>query len=524
MSKSRKLIVFFLVFAIIAAGMTLMFSKRMTTSVAISAGPREPGVVTSGGIAAHPGAGSYAWVIFILGLVITGAIAFLVLRSGWRPEKLFLVTAIPLGLIYLFMMVPLAIPDEQVHYQTAYEISSVFLFKPGIGNPVHFDYTGLGGHYNLTSGYERVAQDLLAPLSSSTETQLPFYYGSSYPVMYIPQALGLAIGRLLGGNFVRIFLTGRLFNLLFYVLCVYWAIRLTPKYKTLFVMVGAMPMAIHQAASFSYDVFNIGGALLLMAAVFRARDAKGKITIREFGLMALIGLLLIPAKPTNAPLLLLYLLIPAERFENRKQRWLWIGGAWAVTLAAVLLIQMNGIFSLGVSGDTAATNWEGKQNYTIAYALAHPAEAVKVYWNTIRLNGKDLLIYQPIGSVMAGYSMIIPGRYIKIYLAMLILCVLRRENQEATITWKHRAVFLGSDALLVLLTMTTMFLAWTSVGQETIQGLQGRYFIPCLLPGLLCLENSAVRIHRETDRFAMTVGIIMQMAIIMEVLLNTMLI
>ena len=524
MSKSRKLVVFFLVFAVIAAGMTAEFSSRMTASVAISAGPREPGVVTSGGIAAHPEAGTYAWVIFILSLVITGTMAFVVLRSGWRPEKLFLVMAIPLGMIYLFMMVPLAIPDEQVHYQTAYEISSVFLFRPGMGNPAHFDYTGLGGHYNLTSGYEMMARELLAPLASGEETQLPFYYGSSYPVMYIPQALGLAIGRLLGGNFARIFLTGRLFNLLFYTVCVYWAIRLTPKYKMLFVMVGAMPMAIHQAASFSYDAFNIGGILLLLAAVFRARDGEGKITIREFGLTALIGLLLMPAKPTHVPLLLVYLLIPAERFESKKQRWLWIGTAWAVTVTAVLLIQMRSIFALGTPGEGPATNWEGKQNYTIAYALAHPAEAIKIYWNTIRLNGKELLLYQPIGSVMAGFSMIIPGKYIKIYLVMLILCVLRRENQEATITWKSRAIFLGCDALIVLLTMTTMFLAWTSVGQETIQGLQGRYFIPCLLPGLLCLENSVVRIHKETDRFAMTVGIIMQMGIIMEVLCKTMLI
>ena len=60
-------------------------------------------------------------------------------------------------------------------------------------------------------------------------------------------------------------------------------------------------MAMQQAASLSYDAFNIGGALLLFGAVFRTAAGKEKITIREFGLIALIGLLLIPAKPTNFP-------------------------------------------------------------------------------------------------------------------------------------------------------------------------------------------------------------------------------
>ncbi len=522
MSKSKQLIVFFLVFAVIAAIMTVEFSRRMTASVEISAGPQEPGAITSGGVAAHPGAGSYAWVLFILSLVITGAIAFLILRSGWKAEKLFLVIAIPLGIIYLFMMVPLAIPDEQVHYQTAYEISSTFLFRPGMANPEHFDYTGLGGHYNMTSGFARVAEELFAPLKSGEETALAFHYEASYPLMYLPQALGLAIGRLLDGNFIRIFLTGRLFNLLFYALCVYWAIRLTPKYKTLFVLVGSMPMALHQAASFSYDAFNIGGTLLLLALVFRAADQKGPITIKEFGLIALTGLLLIPAKPTNCPLVLVYLLIPGERFTSKKQRWLWILGAWAVTAGAAALFQLGGISSVAGSGPTA-TNWEGKQNYTIAYAMANPAETVKIYVNTVKRYGSELF-YQMFGSVLAGQTMAIPGRYIKIYLLMMILCVLRRENQEATVTWKSRVIFLGSGALIVLLTMTTMFLAWTSVGERTIQGLQGRYFIPCLLPALLCLENSVIRAHKDVNRFAMTVCVIMQMGIIMEVLLRTMLI
>ena len=521
--KNRMLIIFMLVFAVIAAGMAVEFSRRMDASVAISAAEHDPeDTVFSGGIAGFPETRCYEWGIFVIGLTVAGVMAFLTLRSGWRKEKLFLAIAIPLGLIYLFMMVPLSIPDEQAHYQTAYQMSSIFLFKPGIGTAEHFDYSGLVGHYNLSSGYARMMREMFSSSSPGTEVSLPFHYDLTYPVMYLPQALGLALGRLLGGNFVQIFLLGRLFNLLFYSLCVYWAIRMTPGHKMLFIMVGLTPMAIHQAASLSYDAFNIGGSLLLFGAVFKAASWKGKATIREFLVIVLIGLMLIPAKPTNFPLLLTWLLIPSKRFQSKRQKWIWLIGVWLLTLVAVLLIQMNGISGVATSYNMAV-NWEGKQNYSIAYALAHPMETVKVYLNTIRING-SWLFYQSIGNVLGGQTIPLPMKYIKIYLLLLIFCVLRRESGNNCVIWKDRAILLGSAALSVFLTMTTMFLIWTSEGIETIQGLQGRYFTPFLLPALLCLNNDIIVLRGDVDCFVVITGLVIHAGIIMEVLCRTMLI
>jgi len=40
--------------------------------------------------------------------------------------------------------------------------------------------------------------------------------------------------------------------------------------------------------------------------------------------------------------------------------------------------------------------------------------------------------------------------------------------------WKIVCVLLASISLIYLLT----YLAWTSVGKEAVEGIQGRYFIP----------------------------------------------
>ena len=524
MSKTRKWIVFFLIFAVISAGMTLEFSQRMSASVEIAAAEHDPDVVFSGGIAKYPGAGTYAWVLFIAGIVAFGAVALLVLRSGWRPEKLFLAMMVPLGLLYMFLMVPLAIPDEQVHYQSAYQISSVLLFRPGKGYAEHFTYTGLGGHWNLSSGYDRVARDLFAPAVGGEEIDLSFQYKLSYPVMYLPQALGVTLGRLLGGNFVRVFFMGRLFNLLFYTLCVYWAIRLMPKYKILMVMCGLVPMALHQAVSYSYDAFNICVAFLFFAAVFHTAAEKGKIRWKEFCAVGLIGLLLALAKPTNYPMLLLLLLIPAARFGGGKQKCLWLMGAWAVMLAAVLLVQWHGITqNLGVRSDSAvlnASNWEGKQGYDVTYILGHPLETLKVYLRTVRLYGTELF-FQSLGRVLSGQTISMPSKYFRIYLILMVLCVLRKESGR-TIPWTERGILLASLAGVVLMTMTTLFLAWTSVDKETIVGLQGRYFTPCLPLVMICLDNNTVLINRDTEKFVLIAGLVVHLGIIMEVLLRTM--
>ena len=522
--KNRRIIIFFVAFVLIAAGMTLTFSKRMEASVGITAAVEaEEGSVFSGGIAGHPETGGYEWAIFGCGLIAMGAMAFLALQGGWRKEKLFLAIVIPLGVLYLFMMVPFSIPDEQTHYESAYQVSSALLFRPGMGTLEHFDYTGLNGHHNVSSGYSRVMRDLFATMETRTEFPLAQkkIFEISFPVMYLPQALGLALGRLIGGNFVQIFLIGRLFNLLFYTLCVYWAIRLTPRYKTLFLMIGMMPMAIHQAASYNYDAFHIGMAALLFALVFRMAAGKGKITIREFIPAAAVALLLIPAKPTNFPLLLAFLLIPRERFGKPGQKWAWMIGAWILVLGATLLIQGSGI-SWAASGNNKYTNWEGSRNYSISYALAHPFDTVKVYLNTFQNQG-IVLLYQSVGSVFSGQTMQMPESYIRIYLLMLVLCVLRRADETDRVTWKDRTILLGGALLTVALTMTVMFLAWTTEGSREISGLQGRYFIPCLLPMLICLDNDAIRVHKNIDPFVIICGLAVHQSLITETLCKTML-
>ena len=89
------------------------------------------------------------------------------LRYKCKSNALFPLLALLLGLGWMAVMTPLSVPDEEYHYRTAYCLSNYLLgqgSEPLLGWQGYFDFTGFLGHFNVSSGYERVARDLTTPM------------------------------------------------------------------------------------------------------------------------------------------------------------------------------------------------------------------------------------------------------------------------------------------------------------------------------------------------------------------------
>ena len=558
-SLNRNLMIYLSVFAAAAAGMTLMYLLRPSEAVNLAA---EGTAGLSGSLA-----GSYAGGLFAVSLLALGAAGYWVIRTGAGMEKIFLWTALPLGILYLMMMAPLAAPDEQAHYQTSYQVSNLLLFRggqPAMGTAAHFDYTGLGGHYNLASGYDRIAREFFQPLADGTEKAIRQYQISWLP-MYLPQAIGIAAARILGLGFLPLFYLGRLMNLLFYILCVYFALRSMPRYQLLLGMIALLPMNLHQAASYSYDAYINGMTYLLIALILKAAwnpDAtgagsrpvfrgirpdpaslkkawragifgKGTISRKEAFSILLVILLWAPAKPVYTPVLLMLFLIPGERFGGRGKKILCCGGVICIGLAEAFAVQMAGITGAMGAGGASGTNWEGQKNYSLDWVLSQPGDALKLLLSSFRTQYQDLL-YESLGSYMGGLTILLPRRYMKIYLVLLLLCVLRRTEDATTdrsaaslgepgfrIGIWARAIWLTASAAAVFLVMFTMMLAWTSEGATQITGVQGRYFLPVVMLPVMCLDNRALVLHRNPDKAVWITGLILHEMTIIGVLQAT---
>ena len=373
----------------------------------------------------------------------------------------------------------------------------------------------------MGTAYDRVLNELFAPPPENGSEMAGFSAALGYLPMLLPQSIGLLIGRLLGANFWIAFYLGRLTNLLFFILCVYFAIRIAPRFKLLFCMVGLMPMALQQAASFSYDTFINGMSILMFAFLLRALDKKGTIRSRDILPIAIIGALLAPSKIIYVSLLFIMFALPAKRFVDKKHYWLSLATVMCSAMIVLLLFQLKSILSASTTAGAPSKNWEGAFNYSFADFIERPMVILRVYYLSFRTM-IWMWFEQAIGHVLSGQTMIIDQWCVSVYLILLVLSAFGTRNERTT-TGRERFVFAVSALLPVLLLMVIMLVSWTTNTYDTIQGVQGRYFIPCVPLALMCLNSRLVRIKKPISKYLIMTGILVNLSALQQVLFKTLL-
>ncbi len=124
------------------------------------------------------------------------------------------------------------------------------------------------------------------------------------------------------------------------------------------------------------------------------------------------------------------------------------------------------------------------------------------------------------GYKMAGLSLYISTYFIYAYILLLIIAVWYYSERmpKQTMIFKAAAVLaalIGSG-----LVIAAMLFGWTVKSSDTVQGVQGRYFMPLLLPVLACFHSEK---HREkltrfinTERVFTICGLL-QVAVIISI-------
>lgn len=460
------------------------------------------------------------YILSILLILVTGVVLWS--DGGRRIETTCVALAFSLGLLYLFVMTPLSIPDEQHHYQSAYQLSNVLTLhwdELELGDSSDFDYSRLVGHYNVASAYERFMEEINAPGITGERVLIPQLLSLEYPPEYLPQAIGIALARLTGANFLITFYLGRLCNLFFYVFCLYLAVCIAPRFKLLFAVLGISPMALHQAASYSYDGFVNSMALLLIALILRAVYTDGSFTQKDLWTITIVGLLLAPAKLVYCPLLLLILLIPKERFRDRGHKIRTITLMMCLVFVPFCLLELKTVMGMVAFSDETL-NWEGKHNYTTAFILHHPRSTVAVFLRTFSRCALSWF-EQSIGSVLSGMTLVLPARITWCYVIVTVFSALGHVGNEAGIRLRERVAFLSASIAVMFLVMLSMFLGWTSDTSSVIQGVQGRYFIPILTLLFLQFNHRKIQIHQPVEQIVLLSAMFLNAAAITYVLRYT---
>ena len=486
----------------------------------------------------------FSRIAIVFTLIVLSLMIFILLLFEPKYELLFAVMCLLFGIIFMFIITPFSVPDEGTHYRRSLELSNSFLFRNDYEvEETYLDYRGFYGHHNASSAYRRLLEDFNAPAENLDQTEtvnvIPIY---TYLGFYTPQALGLAIGRLFRLNMLKAYYLGRFTNLLFYVLCVYVAIRKTPVHKLVFGLLSVTPMFMQQAASYSYDGFIFGLSFAVIAYFLKWYLVDEEITVQEYIVALIANIILSPAKFVYCIFSFLYWFIPEKRFKSRLHKFLLVGLICAEPLRTLyqeiwlnrVQIHIKRLFGLAYSEPikTLSISSEkfftfslvGKapapynEPYTFTYVLQHPMETLQLFYHTIRYSVK-LWFYSSIGRTLSALGLILPLRLVQALPLLLLVASFRKEEYVEPIWLK--ALFIFMCVISAVMTLFGMLLGWTSTESEMIEGIQGRYFSPLLPYFFAVFNNGKLRLPKKIDSYAVFMQIILLFETIVYILSYT---
>ncbi|PHR21424.1 MAG: hypothetical protein COA38_18770, partial [Fluviicola sp.] len=264
-----------------------------------------------------------------------------------RPEQVFVLLAAFFGILFLLLTPPFQSPDENRHFYRAYHISQGSIFATKMDGRV-------GGFLpkkvkeSLTPFVDMQARievktsrdTIFSAISMKSDGNLEFVDFPSMavytPISYIPQAFGIRLARVFSNSAIIALYAGRLMTLICWIIALFYAIRITPIFKWLFVALALLPMSVFIHSSLNADMITNAVVFLFVAFMLKQAFSEEKQSKRNFLTTALLVFLLASAKFIYAPLLLLFLLIPLKNFTDKKQFFFRIGMLFSLALLTVI--------------------------------------------------------------------------------------------------------------------------------------------------------------------------------------------
>lgn len=417
------------------------------------------------------------------------------------PQNTFIIIGIIFGLIFIILIPPFQVDDEPIHFYKAYDLSEGHIIPEREGSeiifyiPQNMKETSLnfvaGKYLNKNVKYNLSQTSNLLNLPINNNDTVKVKYNLTYPPNpYIAAAFAIDLGKLFGVSSLMLLFLGRLANLLIWLFFVYLAIRITPVFKWVFLLLALMPMTIYLAASVSADSFTLAISFLSIAIFLKYAfdENKDKINKKEIILLLLLTVVLALSKQGYFLISLLFLVIPRNKFKNNKIRTFAFLLIFLIPLSISLYWNslFPGIYLLGKHASVSGQ---------IAFIHSKPLYFPYVIINTLNMFlGKYLTRF--VGSFL-WESIPLPTFMVYSYLLVLISISLL-DKTKIKINMKQKTIFFVIASLIFILTFVYIYLTFTAVGNTYVSGVLGRYFIPIapLIFLLLYTSKSCLKIDR----------------------------
>ena len=394
-------------------------------------------------------------------------------------NRLFLFIFTLVVLVVSMLTPPFQSPDEPVHLSRAYSVATGQIILKGgqvdiDKNLVQFKNLNenIRFHYDQKRTKEQEIQ--LRSIKWSNENMSEGIAGSAVylPILYVPQGIGLLLGKLFNLSIYHSYELAKLFSLISCIFLIWISSKFYPITALAYIFI-AMPMSIFQISSSSPDGLSFSISFLIGSILIKILENK-VFDKKLIYILAISLVSLVTIRINLFPIFLLIFLIFIQSKEVNENKGMFVillsfllSLGWIILAYKTIMIDSNGSGNFNQSGMTATDK--------ILYFLSHKKEFFMFFVNTF-LNEKEMSWQYKHFIGVLGWSDTHLEKWMYYYLTIIIFIISAltiKLNRICKDIFPFVIFF-----IVILFTFFILLVTWTDLSSPIIVGVQGRYFIP----------------------------------------------
>ncbi len=445
-----------------------------------------------------------------------------------QTHWLFAAIALVIGCIFVFIVPPFWGLDEPAHFVRVYQITHVqklfqsnFNIKSETVKGVPKNLVDLGNYSigdlvdnNANGIFSRKDIDNVNGYKKFTDAKFskeevpPSSFATYSPVAYVGPIVGTLLAEAINANIGHTLLSARFFSLVLYITLGWlsiWVLR-ESKLKWLFMVILLLPTSLFQGSVISADGMLIGLSLLFTALFIRILKVdQSESSYKLLYAMTVIAIMLPLIKLNYIFLSAFILCIPTNVFINKKTanyiKWGGISIAVVLGLLWQVFVSMTSNLSASQRPDGLPINMASQ----IANIMHNPLDFIAACIRSVVVYG-DSYIHN--GITQVGWNYIDIPLMVLVVLCVTIFIAAIYARKELVPIRKTLLLVTVISLIGVISIFGILYAAFTPVGSKYVDGIQGRYFIPFLIPIMMtiaCYIPFEIKMNKNTAMY--TIGL-----------------
>ena len=428
----------------------------------------------------------------IIGIFLLTIIIYMLIKNKNKIEIIAISIIIPIGMLYWILMMPSQVPDELAHLWRAYELTDG-KFISDLNEPTQVPADLVNDIKPYVEKYDQMIESINKKTDYSNYVEVN-NTAKTYPAfLYIFPAIGFGIGRIFNINIIISAYIAKLLNYIVFLVAAYFSIKMIPFGKLAVVAILFMPMMLHQATSTSADAMVNIIVLFYIAYSTMLLLKKDKINKFEEVILVILSIIISVAKYVYLPIILIPGMLLFSKKLSKKNKAILIPSIFGLSIIFFIACYLfSGKYENAYESYFSENNINSGEQ--IINIIKQPIKYLKTINHTTSEKGEELL-YEAVGYRLGWLEITVKQKVITSYIIMLILSSLFEKN-EISFSRKQKIVIWIAIISIILLIYTGLYITWTTVGLDIINGMQGRYFIPVVLLILLSIsmKNNYIKI------------------------------